>query len=255
MSEHLLDRVLGAIGERMSTWPYRDGELIATPWTLEDGEVVTLYVQAIGEDLYNITDRGLAADTLAAAGVDLSRRMPHNSFVAIKGSVELAPAIELDKPGEYDLSASATAAEVGRAVVELSEAVLRAEGLKALARQRKPATLKDRIVSLAGRYDSLTVQPLARMPLRYKGVRRQVSCRVAGPRDLAFVQAVGRASQTTAYDHAKSIFSDASVPSSQRLAVIEGTYRLEEWQLAGLREVCSVVDENELSAVFEELSA
>jgi hypothetical protein len=116
---------------------------------------------------------------------------------------------------------------------------------------------RDRIVQLAGQYDGLKVQPSARMPLRHSGMQRPVSLRVDGPHDGAFIQAVGSSNQNTAYDHARSIFGDASelVPQKQRLAVIESDFKLEDWQVAGLTEVCAVVEEQQLNNVFTKLAA
>ena len=252
MKIEIINAVQSSLGRRMAVWDRGEDTVVATAWTLEDGTPVTLFVSQLSDDLFNVSDGGLAAGCLADSGVDLDSRVAGSSFQLLQQGLRLSPS--MGDVGQWDLAASATSEELGDAVIELGEAVIRAEGLKALARRRPIKSFGDRIVKSAGEV-GLKIEPQAQLPLRYRNARRRVTYRLIGDHRDAFVQSISRASAISGYDHARALFSDAAVEPDRRMAVVEGSVRLEEWQYEGLSEVCRVVREPNMDQVLAELAA
>lgn len=252
MKTEIINAVQSSLGKRMAVWDRGDVTVVATAWTLEDSTPVTLFVSQLSDELFNISDGGLAAGSLADAGVDLAGKVAGSSFQLLQQGLRLSPS--MGETGEWDLAVSATSDELGDAVIELSEAVVRAEGLKALARRRPVKSFGDRIVKSAGEV-GLKIEPQAKLPLRYRNARRRVTYHLMGEHHDAFVQSISRASTISGYDHARSLFSDAAVEEERRMVVVEGGVRLEGWQFEGLSEVCRVVTEPNMDRVLAELAA
>lgn len=249
MTSSIVESVQTAIGKRMAVWSLGDRSVVATPWTLQDDTPVTLYVEQVGADLFNVTDAGLAASALADEGVDLSRRVPSESFDLIRQNLRLAPGLG-PQTSAWDIVVSTTADEIGEAVIEVGEAVIRAEGLKALGRRRSPQTFGDRVVRAASEV-GLRVEPRALIPLRHLGAKRRVAYRLSSQRSDAFVQTITRASSAAGYDHAKALFSDSSVDEQRRVTALERSVVLDPWQLEGLSEVSHVVKEPDLERFLQ----
>ena len=238
--------------DRMAVWQQGETTVIATAWTLDDQTPVTLFVSQLADDLFNGSDSGLAAGALADEGVDLDSKVAGASFQLVQQSMRLSPS--MGDTGQWDLSLSATKEELGDASIELSEAVIRAEGLKALARRRPVRSFGDRIVRAAGQV-GLRIEPQAKLPLRYRGASRRVTYHLVGDHHDAFVQSISRASASSGYDHARALFSDAGVEEERRMAAVEERVRLEGWQYEALSEVCLVVTEPNLEGVLANLAA
>lgn len=252
MRPDIIDAVQTSLGSRMAVWDQGDLTVVATAWTLEDSTPVTLYVDQLSDDLFSVSDAGLAAGALADAGVDLDSRQAGSSFQLLQNSLARSPA--MGATGEWDLAMSATAVALGDAVVEISEAVVRAEGLKALARKRPTRSFGDRIVKSAGQI-GLRIEPQAALPLRYANAKRRVTYRLIGGHRDVFVQSITCASTLAGYDHARALFSDAAVDRDRRMAAVENSVRLEDWQFEGLSEVSHVVIEHNLEGVLAGLAS
>lgn len=240
-----------SFGRRISVWEQGEQTVVATAWSLEDGTPVTLFVSPLADDLFAVSDAGLAAGALADAGVDLSNGAAGASFELIRAGLRLAPA--MGDQGHWDLTATAATGDIGDAVIELSEAVVRSEGLKALARRRPTRTFSDRIVRSAGEV-GLKIEPKARLPLRYKDAKRTVSLRLIGKNRDVFVQSISRSSAMGGYDHARALFADAAVDSTRRMSAIENGAPLEAWQVEGLSDVSRVVFEGDLEKVLADIA-
>lgn len=252
MTLDIIGAVQLSLGSRMAVWDQGDQTVVATAWTLEDSTPVTLYIDQLSDDLFNVSDAGLAAGALADAGVDLDSRVAGSSFQLLQNALRRSPA--MGEVGEWDLAMSASTGELGDAVVEISEAVVRAEGLKALARRRPSRSFGDRIVKSAGQV-GLRIEPQAAVPLRYGNAKRRVTYRLVGEHRDVFVQSITRASTLAGYDHAKALFSDAAVDQDRRMAAVEDSVRLEDWQFEGLSEVSQVVIEHNLDGVLAALAS
>jgi len=90
MTIDLVHEFAGAISADATATAYGSGELLTLPMSLTDGDAVSIYVEAVGDDLYVLSDRGLAADALALAGVDLSSKSAAASWAAVRRSLPLA---------------------------------------------------------------------------------------------------------------------------------------------------------------------
>lgn len=251
MGVDLLERISRAYVEGTEVRPYGSAYLVYTPVSLEGGQVVTVYVEEIGEDVFNLSDRGQVTDELALAGVDLATNVQAaRSWVAVKRSLDLSPAI--GDVGEFELSASASGDMIGRAVMRLSETALRAEGLKAFAPHRSRRSFRERVISTAGER-GLAVVPKSKLPIR-GGVRREVTCRVDGKRSV-YVQALSAVSAMEGYDHARSIFTDSRIAPTSKVAAIQDAAKVSQWQIDALSEVSTVVFEKELGNFYDQLAA
>lgn len=242
-----------ALSRRMATWVDDKTELVGLPWDLSDGEPVVIGVERLSEDLFNVTDRGLAAASLTSADVDLSKRGPVRSFQAVQCGIARAPMLSRSG-GEFEIGASTDEAALGDVIVEVGEAVLRADALRVLGSSRRRPRFAGRIIRVASELN-LAVQPQALMPLRFEGHQRPVSCRVSGELSSVFVQAVGASKGAApSYDHARSVFADAAA-TVRRMTAVENGARLDGWQRDALREVSSLVDEPDLETALIELAA
>lgn len=229
-----------SIARRMLTIRRSESEvLVSTHLSLEDQTPVSLVVTQVGDDLFVVSDAGLAADALGDVGVDLSRPAAWRSFKAVKDLPRYAPAVGVDL-SKYEIAVGASSSDLGDAMIDVSEAVLRAEFLRAIGSRHRPRSFRDRVVRTAHQI-GLTVVPKAPIPLRYAGATRQVNYLLSRDDREAYVQLVSRASTRTSYDHAKSLFSDADIPREKRVAAIEANADIAEWQQKGLEEVATVV--------------
>ena len=115
----ILDQVTAAFTQRIAAWPYRGGQLVGTPFTLDGGEVVTVEIQQVGHDLFNVTDRGLAATSLANAGVELGDNVAGRSFLAVQSGLSRAARLGTEI-SDFELAGSAALDQLGDAVLLLS---------------------------------------------------------------------------------------------------------------------------------------
>lgn len=253
MTNAVLEAVRSSFDRRMSVSTEGATTVVATAWTLEDGTPVTLFIDQVATDVFNVSDAGLAAGALADAGVDLGgRNVAGPSFQMVQQSLRLSPAV--GEVGLWDLAVSVSGDDLGEAVLELSEAVIRSEGLKALGRRRAVRNFGDRIVKVAADV-GLKIEPQARLPLRYRGASRRVTYRLAGGRRDVYLQSITKASAGFGYDHARAIFADADIARDRRVTAVEQGARLDDWQQEGLSEVCQVVSETGMPDYLEGLKA
>jgi len=230
-----------ATRDQSSVVPYGRGQLLTLPWSFGDGESVSLYIEEVGSG-YLVSDRGLAASQLAIAGVDLSTRSAGASWRAVRNSVDAAPS-PIPSVDDFEIAAFAEADNLGITMTAVGEAVLRADGLRALAAPPRAATFSERVIRNAAER-GVTVLPRARLKTRHGG-ERHVTCRVEGRR-WAYVQALGVAGgPNDAYDRTRSVFADADVSSDRLVAIVADDARLAAWQEESLHDVGTVVHERE----------
>lgn len=248
----LVREFAATVSDAASEVPYGDGSLLVLPWSLGDGESVSIFVKETGPDLFELTDRGLVADALSIAGVDLGSGGAGSSWRAVQHSLELAP-LASRPVSPYELTASADRTGLGWALTELGEAMLRADGLRALGRAPSRARFTDAVIQRASS-KHLTVIPRARRRTRI-GSDRTVTCKVEG-RDWAFVQALSASPNVNeAYDHARSIFGDTDVGPSHLVAVVADGALLEDWQRKSLAGLSTVITESEQDEFWTSLAS
>ena len=250
----LVREFAATVSDAASEVPYGDGSLLVLPWSLGDGESVSIYVKETGPGLFDLTDRGLVADALAIAGLDLASKGAGSSWRAVRHSLELAP-LASRPVSLYELTASTDRAGfgLGWALTELGEAMLRADGLRALGRAPSRARFTEAVIQRAsGKH--LKVIPRARLRTRF-GSDRTVTCKVEG-RDWAFVQALSAGPNVNeAYDHARSIFGDTDVGPSHLVAVVADGALLEDWQRKSLAGLSTVITESEQDEFWTSLAS
>ncbi|MEO5710210.1 MAG: hypothetical protein ABIQ59_10355 [Nocardioidaceae bacterium] len=252
MTINLVAEFAGAITRSASSVRYGDGDLLTLPWSLADGESVSIYVEQVADGLFNLSDRGLAADALALAGVDLGGGAAASSWAAVRDSLDLPAAVMRDLT-PFEISGSADKEGLGLALTEVGEAVLRADGLRALGRQRRRLTFKDRVIRHAAERN-LTVVPRAKVKTRF-GSQREVTCRVQGS-DWAYVQALsGGPNFNETYDHARSIFGDTKTSSDHLVSVIADNSKIADWQERSLGELSRVVHESQQDDFWASLAS
>jgi Domain of unknown function DUF1828 len=252
MGIDVLDRVASAYAQSVHVREAGTSYVVYTPLSFENGRVVTIYVRPVHEDHYTVTDSGQATDELAIAGVDLStNKAAGRSWDAIRRALDVPPAL-LDDVGEFELSGAATADSLGQVVMRLSEAAIRVDGLKVFAPGHRRRLFTERVISTAGAH-GLAVIPRPKLRTRFGG-RREVTCRVEGHHGV-YVQALSATSVMEAYDHVRSIFTDSELSPDNKLTAIQGTAKVESWQVAALREVSTVVFEPDLGDFYDTLAA
>ncbi|CUR54653.1 hypothetical protein NOCA2210003 [metagenome] len=248
-----IEAVSAAFNRTLSSEPRGSGEVLTLPLGLSNGNLVQIYVEQLASDRWLVSDRGQAAFELAIAGVNIETQKAANaSWQHLVRSILLDAPIMLDTQ-PHELAGTSTGAELGNAVLLLGEAVLRGEGLCALAPSYRTRKFRDVIVQAAGKQD-LAVQLDAPMPTRHGG-NRSVSLAVQGQRPT-FVQAVsGRGSAIDGFDKAQAVFSSADVPRDQLVAVLASRVHLAPWQWETLRERGNPIMESELDHFMSNLVA
>lgn len=248
MTTTLHDVVGFALSDGLDVRAFGEDQLVRLPLAFSDGHMVQVLASQVGEDAWTLTDRGQVASVLLDHGVDLSRPQVSRSWRSLLETVSLPPA--LDGEGEFVLSMSSDSRTLGADVLRLGEAMLLAEGLRELRKPERSPLLRTRIIALAKEAD-LGVVPNAPMPTRF-GSKRKVSAKISSDRTAFYTQGVGKGTGQS-YDHARSLFADSEAAGGERLSVIGGTARLEEWQHRALSEVSQVVTEQDLPDFFASL--
>lgn len=248
----LVGRFTDVIRQRATAVSYGDGQLLTLPWSLHDGEAVAILVNEVAPGLFRLSDRGLAADSLALAGVDLSQKRFMPSWEAVRRSLGLRASI-IPPASRFELSGDATADELGSALTELAETVLRGDALHVLATSARRRSFGDMLIRRAAD-QHIAVRPDAPMPTRF-GATRKVTCGLEPPgKQEVFVQALAGANFSDAYDHAKALFADSSLPRERRVAVIQADAG-QRWHRQSLTEVSIVVDEPQWEDYLSEFAA
>lgn len=239
-----------AIGQSTTVVDYDGGFLLSLPWSLTDGEAIVIHAREAAPDLIELSDRGLVADSLAMVGIDLDRKnTASEQWQALQATSTLATPIARI-PTRYEIAASCAPDEIGAALIQLSEWMLRADGLRLLSRPVSQLTLGDRIVRQA-QARKLNVTPKAPLKMRHGG-QRQATCRVDGAQPV-FMQTLGDAE--TAYDHARALFGDADPGPALLVAVVGERATLKDWQRQSLSECSRVMDEQQTSRFLDTLAA
>lgn len=237
-----IDSIVEGFRESLHSVPYGDGELIYLPVTFSSGDLLSLYV-VVRDGVALVTDRGLVADQLEDAGVSVDSGKAAKSFAAVRDSVGLPPSLGSEA---WEISAGVDRSDLAIAIQAITDAAMRADGLRVLGRSKMSASFADRSVRRLGLRTA--VVPRAQMPGR-SGERRQVTLAYKGNDDSEFyVQALAGRDQDArqrSYDHTSGLFIGAKPEKSHRIALLQEG-RWDRWQVANLREVCRVIDEVEI---------
>lgn len=249
-----LDALASTFTRGTTSEPWRDGELVVTPWTFRDGEPVVLYVHQPMPEGYVVSDRGQSSDSLMLAEVDLARKDVLRSWDAVRRSIDMDQPFPV--PGsQWELAATSDLGSLGAAMSAVAAAALRADGLKALARTRvRGKRFGDWVIQSASEA-GLAVTPLAPITTPI-GVSRKVSALLEGDKRKAYVQAVGDSQDPwEAYDRSRSVFMDSGLPSDEKFTIVAEDSRLTSVQLAGIKQHSEVVLEADAMAMFRSLNA
>lgn len=216
---------------------------LVLPATFSSGRLMSVEIE-LHSDRVAITDRGLAAEELTDAQVNLESGVAFKSFDVIRASTGLSPVFGAEW---WEITAETDRADLATAVQAVSDAAMRADGLRALSRAPRKRTFSERVInSIASQ--NFTVIPKAKIAGR-RGGQRQVTARVDA-RERFFVQTLSGTTsdqRLNSYDHASGIFFDAEPDRAHRLAVIQRNDKWESWQLESLREICTVTEESDLT--------
>jgi len=248
----LVAQFTDAVRDSASVVPYGDGMLFALPWTLHDGEQVSILVEHLGGELVRLTDRGQAADTLSLSGIDLMAKRIAPSWDAVKKSINLAPDLS-SLPTRFELAGTVEIGQVGPALVTLGEGVLRADGLHLLARTTRKRAFRDSLIHRATDRH-LAVVPDAPLPTRFDSLRTVSFALSSHNSSGYFVQALAGANFGQAYDHTRSLFTDSSVAQDRLVAVVEDGAG-EAWHRRSLREVALVLGQQEFDDFLSSVAA
>lgn len=229
-----ISAVLRAVNDDSAVHAYGDGFLIDLPLTYGDGDAVRVLVEPMGSG-YRVSDRAAAAGLLTMAGVNLASGRASEAFAETARSAGLNGINAA--PGE--IATFGSAEDLGRLILTVAQASLRADQLRWLA-PRQPGTryvdrVTDRITGWAGR--TRKVQRDAPMPLE-SGRTRPVTLRVANDGAAAYVQAVSLRNPDQAAEHCYHIFGLSSVAREKRVAALDGSER--DWPPAIVAELRTV---------------
>lgn len=245
MTMDVRDRVLDALGSGLAvTEVGADTLLIRLPFAFADGHLLQVSARRLAADSWTLSDRGQTAAALWDYGIDLSTGVANRSWHALLSTVELPPAME--ESDTYTLAMSCDSSSLGTDVLRLGEAMLLADGLRALKRPVSRARLSARIIAAASELHTVGILPGAKMRTLF-GAEREVTVKLTGPtHNQVFTQGLGGA-KSASYDHARSIFADSAVPKSERLVVVGLDAGLQNWQRRALETVAIVTAEDDLA--------
>lgn len=232
-----------------------DTQLVCLPLALSDGHLVQVAATRVDGDVWALSDRGQAAMALWDEGIDLSSGVPARSWDALLRAIDLPPAMGAPED-EYILSMGSTSGSLGTDVLRLGEAILLADGLRALKRPPQRSRIARRIIAAAQEVPDVAILPNAKMPTRF-GANRTVTVKLSNARTQRelFTQGVGGHKASSSYDHARALFADSNVPESQRVVIVGANASMEIWQRKALSTVARVVDEADMTEVFQRLLA
>lgn len=239
----IVDAIVNGYRDTLAAVTYGDGDLITLPATFTSGRLLSVLV-TLSNDIVTVTDRGLSADELADVGVDIAAGRANRSFHAVRDSTGLPPMFGAD---EWEISVTADIADIAVAVQAVEDAAMRADGLRALSRSIRPVTFADQAVNLVG--SRVEVVPKARMPGKH-GANRQVTLSYLGNDEQPYyVQALsggGSETRMRSYNQASGLFIGAEPQRSYRVALLQHA-AWDGWQVENLRDICRVVDEDEVN--------
>ncbi|MEI4273983.1 hypothetical protein TEK04_19855 [Klenkia sp. LSe6-5] len=232
---------------------YGSGHLLTLPWSLHNGESIAILVEPLADGIFRLSDRGLAADTLAMADLNLASGKVAERWAHVKRSIDIRPSA-LPPVDAFELSGDAHVSELGEALTALAEAIMRADALHVFAKPARQLTFDQRVVQAVLAAD-VPVTTQAPLPHKFGG-HRKVTCRLEPEnRSRIYLQAVATGSdENSAYDHVRSLFADAEVDPDQLVAVVREGWG-EKWQRSALAEVSTVIDDRSLPSRLAELAA
>lgn len=143
-----------------------------------DGDSITVRVTRLASDHYVVSDGGLVADRLGDAGVDLSGRAAHESWLlATQGEVPV-----LADVGPYEIARTSTVEALGETIWDVITRCLQADGLRVIGKRHRPTTFVDQAIRAASQA-GIAVKPRAILRNKFGGERRVhfLAQRVSGP--------------------------------------------------------------------------
>lgn len=247
-----MDAMTEGLHGRLRSDPYGQGaELLSTPWDYPDGETVTLLVRQLGHDHFLVSDRGVAADRLSVAGVDLSTGSALRSWSLIRSGLDVV----LAEAGDFEIATTAARESLGVRLWDVASRALQADGLHVLGRARRTRVFPERIMRQA--MDAgLAVAPNALLRNRFGG-ERKVTFKAQGATKSAYIMALGKGggSFTEDHDRAKMAFADSTLPRWERVVAINPASSLAPWHRPSLKEVATVLDAPEVPDFLQDLAA
>lgn len=212
------------------------------PFPLTDSSPVTFYVTDEG-DTARISDRGLVADSLLLAGVDITAQSVQPSVAAILRATGYHDSMARE---DYELAVLVEKSEVVAALRQLTSAALRVDSLR--PQKSRPKAFRERVQAVF-RDLSLPIVPNADLDIGGGHTRRvtlAVESAVRG-QQLVYVQALGSSDHAAAYDRARSMFGDAPIDRTRKVAVLQGGIsRWEDQPLENLEKVARVEGDDDL---------
>ncbi|MEE9965560.1 MAG: hypothetical protein K4304_10790 [Propionicimonas sp.] len=244
-----VDALRKAWVERVISTPCFGGELLLTPWDLFGGRSLDLLVREVDRDWFLVSDRGLIADRLADASVDVTRGAAARSWQMLRrGLVTTFVAAS-----EFEIATTATRADLGRAINDVAARALQGDSLRVLSRSHRPQGLAERAMERAAAHN-LGVLPETILRNRFGGSRK-VSFLVEGNASRRYVMALGRsASFVEDHDRAKLAFDGAQASSTELVSLIGSAARPLEWHLNSLRSVSQVVEEDDQDTLWAKVA-
>lgn len=235
---------------RVSSSPYLDGEMLLTPWDFPDGRTLDLYVQQMSDDWYFVSDRGLVADRLSDAGVDVSRGAGARSWEMLRRGLSVV----LADAGRYEIAGTAVRSDLGGVINDVAVRALQGDALRVLGRTRRNQGFAERAMKEAVSFD-LGVLPDSTLSNRFGGTRK-VTFSAEGAGGKCFVMALGRSdSFIEDHDRAKLAFEDAEVDRFEKACLIGSLARPLPWHIKSLEDVSEVYGEQEQNRLWGKLAA
>lgn len=248
------DAIIDAFAGRVKVRESGTGSLITLPFALSTGNLARVYVEQIADDAWFVTDRGSVAAELALAGVNLeTQKAAGASWAHLRRTIRIDPPLLRDDVRDFDLAGLTDTESLGRSVLAIGEAMLRGEGLRALAPGYRKRRFRDVIIQAAGQRN-LPVVLDAPMPTKHNG-QRKVSLMVPGSREI-YIQAIS-ASRTSqeSFDIAQSILTSTTLGEDRLAIVLQRGVHLEKWQRETLEDHGAPVEEGDLDVFMTRLAA
>ena len=240
-------QLVAALAERIEVTPIRGGELVTTPFDLDDHTPIDLAVTRLDHDHYLVSDRGLIADRLDMAGARIESDAVKASWEALTASL---PVVLADVES-WEIASTTDRDGLGDAMLDVATTAMQADMLHVLASKWHPLSLGEELTRHVAS-KGIAVTPKATVSTR-NGGSRHVSFSATGDGGTAYVKALGSsASFMGAYDSAYATFSTMISPGI-RACVIDDDIHVRQWQREDLESVSRVSSASDSEQLWADL--